>query len=510
MSSHGRYLVSGIMTLAAALGGATQALAAAPTRLLLQQVSPHGAIVKWRGDGDAVCYATKLKDLQKPTWPRCVPAEEQEGHKVARLAGLAPKKVYYYAVGDTMGEDYKFRTPPVSNKPPGDGNTRLWLVGDSGTATEGPQYAGQAAAVAEGFRKFVKASRNEPADLFLLLGDNAYTTGTDTLWQGAFFDIYQDILRQTQVLPTIGNHEMGSGQLDLCWLVPSRPCGTFITTGGVSISSDQASYDGNSDGVPDGTGMPYLSIFTLPTAGEAGGVPSGTEQYYSVDYANVHVVSLDTQLSARDPAELAAMRDWLVADLSANKRDWTVVIFHHPPYTKGANHDSDQANKSPIDMPEWDMRTQFTPIFEQYGVDVVYSGHSHSYERSYYLRGHTGTSDTFSVGKYAELNASGAGALGKGADGPYSQRSKTSGGLDDRVVYTVAGSSGKADTSSGAVTPPDQWMQHPAHIPQQSDPQGRRGMTALGSVVLDAGKKTLTSRFIDTEGRVLDEFTIKR
>ena len=38
------------------------------------------------------------------------------------------------------------------------------------------------------------------------------------------------------------------------------------------------------------------------------------------------------------------MMDWLLADLGSNSRDWTVVIFHHPPYTKGANHDSDRAN----------------------------------------------------------------------------------------------------------------------------------------------------------------------
>ena len=39
--------------------------------------------------------------------------------------------------------------------------------------------------------------------------------------------------------------------------------------------------------------MPYLNIFSLPTNGEVGGLPSGTEQYYSFDYANVHIVSLD-------------------------------------------------------------------------------------------------------------------------------------------------------------------------------------------------------------------------
>ena len=112
----------------------------------------------------------------------------------------------------------------------------------------------------------------------------------------------------------------------------------------MSTSSNPDDYDGNKDLQPDGTGMPYLDIFSLPSDGESGGLASGTEQYYSVDYGNVHVVSLDSQLSARDPAQREAMKEWLVADLAANDRDWTIVIFHHPPYTKGANHDSDDAD----------------------------------------------------------------------------------------------------------------------------------------------------------------------
>ena len=39
----------------------------------------------------------------------------------------------------------------------------------------------------------------------------------------------------------------------------------------------------------------YYDSFTLPTGGEAGGLASGTEAYYSFDYANVHFVCLDSQ-----------------------------------------------------------------------------------------------------------------------------------------------------------------------------------------------------------------------
>ncbi len=103
-------------------------------------------------------------------------------------------------------------------------------------------------------------------------------------------------------------------------------------------------------------------IFYKITA-DVGGVASGTEQYYSFDYGNVHFVSLDSQLSARDKIQRDAMRGWLIADLSSNQLDWTVVIFHHPPYTKGS-HDSDEKPSSyfGIDTPIIDMRKEFTPV----------------------------------------------------------------------------------------------------------------------------------------------------
>jgi hypothetical protein len=504
-----------------------------PERLFLQQVSDTGVIVKWRG-GDAreVCYSTSMWNLYIKPWRRCVDAlETAGGHMEARLTRLAANFTYYYSLGDFVSPTQKFRTAPDWNKPPRDGNTHLLIVGDSGTQSEGG-HDGEAAAVLAGFHAYnATQGNNEPVDLFLALGDNAYLMGTDEQWQESFFDIYPDILKSAAVLPTIGNHEMGYGALSICLLAPAacqgdppRPIDPAtpetVPFGGLSSSSSPADYDGDGDLQPDPGGMPYLDIFSLPTAGESGGLASGTEQYYSVDYGNVHIVSLDSQLSARDPDQRAAMKEWLVADLANNDRDWTIVIFHHPPYTKGANHDSDDANGGlGVDQPEWDMRNEFTPVFEDYGVDVVFSGHSHSYERSYYLRGHTGTSDTFDAMEHAELNGFGEPALGYGQQ-TYDQVSATSGGVDDRVVYTVAGSSGKADRSSGAVgiTDPEEWLRHPAHVPQGADSactgEGldgcRNGLALKGAVVVDASFFELTAKFIDVDGKVLDQFTIKR
>ena len=494
----------------------TQAPDATPatSRLFLQQVTAHSAIIKWRGDGNTVYAGTDSRRLHLR-----VVASQAAGHRQASLTGLRPDTVYYYAIGSAANgvESQQFRTAPPAGKPPADGNTHIWLLGDSGTETEKYRgrytHRGEALKVKEGFLKYNREQAgNEPLDLLLLLGDNAYLAGTDTQWQKAFFALYPQIISRTATWPTIGNHEMGVAPIDVCQLAELRGCDkgpVIMPLGGISESPDPASYDSDGQG-PDGGGPPYFDIFSLPSKAEAGGVASGTEQYYAFDYGNVHVVSLDSQLSNRDPAQRAAMRAWLVDDLGHNNLDWTIVIFHHPPYSKGKNHDSN------LEQTEIDMRESFTPVFEDYGVDVVYSGHAHSYERSWYLHGHYGDSLTFDSRAHTELNARGEPAIGQG-DETYSQISRRS-GRDDKAVYTVAGTAGKADDEHpcpegrmfGCTL--EDWLMHPAHRTFDPSIPGARphGLARRGSVVLDATATTLTSRFVDEHGEVLDYFVITR
>jgi hypothetical protein len=482
-----------------------------PSRIFLQQVSFDSAIVKWRDGPGVVWYGTKSDELRLN-----VTASIENQHKVASLESLSADTNYYYAFqkAGPAADVMSFKTAPVSGTVPSDGNTHIWLLGDSGTATEksGGSYshAGEAIDVMNGFLKYNKEQAgDEPLDLLLLLGDNAYLEGTDKQWQGAFFDIYTKIIQGVATWPTIGNHEMGTGAaFDICIYrrIPACESGpVLMNIGGGSSSSNPASYDSDGDG-PDPSGLPYLNIFTLPAKGEMGGVPSGTEQYYSINYGNVHVVSLDSQLTNRDEAQRAVMREWLVDDLSANELDWTIVIFHHPPYSKGSNHDSDREQN------EIDMRVTFAPVFENYGVDVIYSGHSHSYERSWYLRGHYGMSDSFDIINNAFLGSDGNPSLGQGSE-PYEQRE-----AEGRSVYTVAGNAGKADRERPCpegmkmgCTLPD-WLKHPAHrtFSQLAPEYKSNGIALKGSIVLDAKEMTLTSRFVDENGQVLDYFIITR
>jgi hypothetical protein len=352
-------------------------------------------------------------------------------HEVA-ITGLAPDTKYFYAFGDPAspllgGDDDHF---VVTHPPAGtDKATRIWVIGDSGTANSNAENVRDA---------YLGYTGSQATDLWLMLGDNAYNDGTDAEYQDAVFDMYPSLLRNAVVWPTLGNH------------------------------------DGHSASSADESG-PYYDIFTLPTQGESGGVASGTEAYYAFDYGAIHFVCLDSYDSDRDTD--GAMLTWLENDLAATSQPWVIAFWHHPPYTKGS-HDSDGEGRLV------DMRENALPIIESHGVDLVLSGHSHSYERSYYLNGHYDVSSTFND---STMKVDGGDGREDG-DGAYTRASGTTEG----AVYIVAGSSGK--TSGGS-------LDHPAMF---------ISLDELGSVVLDVQGTTMKANFIDDAGSIQDWFTIQK
>ena len=208
-----------------------------------------------------------------------------------------------------------------------------------------------------------------------------------------------------------------------------------------------------------------------------GGVPSGTEAYYSFDFGNIHFICLNSYDVDRAPG--STMLTWLEHDLMNTVQDWTVAFWHHPPYSKGS-HDSDSEGRMS------DMRENALPILEDWGVDLVLSGHSHSYERSYLLDSHYETSNTLTEAMVAD---SGDGRI----DGNGSYNKPTAGpATHEGAVYVVAGSSGKAGPGP---------LDHPAMY---------RSVQVLGSLVLDIEGDRLEAKFIDDQGTLRDYFTIAK
>ncbi|MEE9302857.1 MAG: metallophosphoesterase family protein, partial [Thiotrichaceae bacterium] len=349
----------------------------------LQMGSSDGMTIRWRTNllsNSQVRYGTSIDNLNVVVDS----ATEITDHEI-RLTGLNPQTIYYYSVGNSTdvladGAGYQFETSPSIGTRE---STRIWVIGDAGTANS------SARAVYDAYQAETGAAYT---DLWLMLGDNAYNSGTDTEYQAAVFDLYPELLRKTPVWSTLGNHD------------------------GYSADSDTE------------TG-PYYDIFTLPRQAEAGGVASGTEAYYSFDHGNIHFVVLDSYETIQSTTANATMLQWLETDLLNSDAEWTIAFWHHPPYSKGS-HDSD------TDTRMTKMREQVLPIIENHGVDLVLGGHSHAYERSKFIDGHYGIANTLTLANQIDA---GSGRT----DGTGAYHKDEIGSSRTGAVYVVAGSSGK-------------------------------------------------------------------
>ena len=88
------------------------------------------------------------------------------------------------------------------------------------------------------------------------------------------------------------------------------------------------------------------------------------QRYYSYVRRNVRFFALDSTLMDRKQL------DWLDAALKDSREAWKIPYFHHPLYSNASRHGSSV-----------DLRLLLEPIFLKYGVQVVFSGHDHVYER---------------------------------------------------------------------------------------------------------------------------------
>ncbi len=404
----------------------------------LQSGTPTSIIVRWRTDAPMrgrVRYGNDPANLNLTTDE----AAETTEHEIP-LTGLTPGTQYFYSIGTASatlatGTDFNFFTaPPIGSSHP----TRIWVLGDSGTANR------VAKNVREGYRNFAGDRRT---DVWLMLGDNAYVAGTDAEYQTAVFEIYPDYLRQTVLWSALGNHETNQ-----------------------AINPDVAT-------------TPYFNIFSFPMQGEAGGVPSGTEKYYSFDYGRIHFIALDSMTSDRSPG--SAMLTWLQTDLESTTQDWIIAFWHHPPYTKGS-HDSDREYQL------IEMRENVVPILEAGGVDLVLTGHSHCYERSFLINGHYGLSPTFEESMKLD-----GGSGRENETGAYAKPGQLA--ANQGTVYAVAGNGGQATYWVGGSLEEFNPNPHPAMFYSALHP---------GSMVIDIEGNRLTARMIRDTGAIDDSFTI--
>jgi 3',5'-cyclic AMP phosphodiesterase CpdA len=146
-------------------------------------------------------------------------------------------------------------------------------------------------------------------------------------WKTQFFDPLRGLAEHITLFPCLGNHEQNADH--------------------------------------------YYNYMSLPN--------ENNEVYYSFDYANAHIISLNSN-EEDSPFELGRPQtQWLIQDLEKNQdAEWRIVFFHHPLFrchpTRG------------VEPQRW----VWQPIFDRYKVDLVVCGHDHYYQRSYAIGNYTG------------------------------------------------------------------------------------------------------------------------
>jgi predicted MPP superfamily phosphohydrolase len=104
------------------------------------------------------------------------------------------------------------------------------------------------------------------------------------------------------------------------------------------------------------------------------------ERYHTFKQGDVQFFALDSNYM--DAKQLS----WLEQNLKSSSARWKICFFHHPLYNDGKSHG-----------PDLDLRNELTPLLKAYGVNAVFSGHEHAYERIkpedgiyYFIQGSSG------------------------------------------------------------------------------------------------------------------------
>lgn len=417
----------------------------------LQTATSNSIIIRWRTDAltrSVVSYGTSEDKLSSTTEEGALTFE----HKV-KLTGLQPRTKYYYSIGggqgDTLqkGSDDYFVTFPV---PGTEGSYRIGVFGDCGNNSTNQRSVRD---------QVLKYLADKPMDAWILLGDNAYSSGTDPEFQEKFFNIYKDnLLKKYPLYPSPGNHDY----------------------------NDFYQYKATAQSTHD---IAYYQNFSMPANGEAGGVPSGTPAFYAFDIGNIHFLSLDSYGKEDNLTRMydtaGAQVQWIKKDLEAfhnTKRGWVIAYWHHPPYTMGS-HNSDKEG----DLVR--IRENLIPILERYGVDLIVCGHSHLYERSRLMHDHFGMEATFNP---AVNNLSASTALYDGSSNscPYIKDS-----INRGTVYVVTG-------SAGAMGQRQATYPHDAMYYSYNE--------LGGASMLEVTENRLELKWISSDGQIRDHFVMMK
>ena len=270
------------------------------------------------------------------------------------VTGLEPNTTYYYTV-EKNGEQTEVETYETQSFD----TVKMLYVGDPQIgASKGQPQGGETLAAesgaantaarndAFGWNRTLEAALAQDPDVSFIIsaGDQVNKTGQAKEEEYAGY-LSPDVLAGLPVATTIGNHD--------------------------SLNAD------------------YMYHFNNPNATEYGATQAGGDYYYS--YGNGLFIVLNTN-NYNVAEHEQAIQEAMASDPSAA---WRIVTIHQDIYGSGLDHS---------DTDGMILRTQLTPIFDEYDIDVVLQGHDHTYSRSKLLYGDGQTHGAYEF----QLNADGS------------------------------------------------------------------------------------------------------
>ena len=322
-----------------------------------------------------------------------------------------------------------------------------------------------------------------PSDFILNTGDNVYNEGTEDSYRDFFFPVYNSdqnsnetgapIIRSELFFPADGNHDLGSTGVSANLLADnSAPLFSGNLSGGDALSffndfyfpqngpkgfDIQYAWNVNTSAATGFTFSYQGETFNSPAAisalrnstkvdtGKGPSVQIDHQSNYSFDYGNAHILFLDANphlfndnlpggnaFNTPPPTFVAyptALGKWVMQDLDSSKQPWKIVVYHQPAFTSG---DATLVNNQ--------MRT-VAKLLEDHGVNIVFNGHDHNYQRSLPIR---------ATARTAATPTTTAGSPAVYVDQKFNGNTDT---VPDGVLYLIEGAGGNRDFD-GDYAPP--------------------------------------------------------
>ncbi len=437
--------------------------------------SPTALELMWQaGDANAV-WSVEEKASKGSSWKKM---QNPTTTKVA-VANLSVHYIYRAALTDlTPGTTFSYRvlrntkvvfTSDAKSLKTADQPYRFVAFGDVGAGTTEAKKIAQQVYAAK-------------PDLVMIPGDIVYDYGLLSEYRTRFWPIYNaesgdeqgaPLIRSIPFVAAPGNHDGDTRDLNkypdalAYYALWDQPLNGPLGKEGGSL-------------VPTLTGTDQNKAAFLSAAGDA--YPRMNN--FSFNYGNAHYTFLDadTYVDWTD----STLVKWVANDLAgAANAVWKFVVYHHPGFNSSREHYEQQQ-----------MRL-LAPTFEKGGVDVVFNGHVHNYQRSFplhFVPDNAGMALSASkAGKPRGRLVGGRWMLDKAFNG--SANTKPNG-----VIYLVTGAGGQDLYNPEQTNDPDSWQKFTDKFVS----------TVHSFTVADVNGKQLTIRQLSVEGKQLDSFIIKK